>query len=192
MEKKNINVSFRKTAGSSDPNSYSCRVTLPRNWLDQMGVTPEHREVTLSFCQNRITLEPAGRQTVKPVPLASKKEIRCFALVWAEMFKNHENIPYEFFTGHEFLGEGLASLGFEMDCGHAVEEAFPCEQVLNDNEALRRRLDKFDIKLLGSAVFSQWRYWNHWADVPISKEGYEWFVIAFSGLAELCGESDKD
>ena len=84
-----------------------------------------------------------------------------------------------------FVGEGLADLGFEMDCGESFKTAFPnCN--LGDCEAWKRIVNQIDsVQLLGDAIFSQWRYWNHWSNTPMEEADFEWFVIAFSRLAEL-------
>ena len=102
------------------------------------------------------------------------------------MYKNHASIPGNFFDDVEFVGEGLADLGFEMDAGESLKRAFPGVDASQDNAALQRIIEQLDIQTLGNAIFSQWRYWNHWSDYNYMEESdYEWFVIAFSRLAEL-------
>ena len=118
--------------------------------------------------------------------IADKKKIRRFALVWCEMYKHHATIPGYFFEDIEFMGESLSELGFIMDCGESAENAFPGVGVLNDNEALQSVIDQFDIQTLGNAIYSQWRYFNHWSMAPMEEKDYQWFVIALSRLAELC------
>ncbi|MCC8077588.1 MAG: hypothetical protein LIO60_04460 [Oscillospiraceae bacterium] len=186
MEERNINVIYGKAGGNASRNSYTCKVSLPKTWLDRMGVTLEHRGMTLSFDEKRIILERADGQGMKQVPLANKKEIRRFALVWREMYKNHATIPGYFFEDIDFMGKGLSDLGFIMDCGESVKRVFPGVNVFGDNEALQRIINEFDIQLLGNAIYSQWRYFNHWAMAPMNEDDYQWFVITLSRLAELC------
>ena len=49
-----------------------------------------------------------------------------------------------------------------------------------------------DIPLLGSAIYSQWRYFNHWAYTGaeiLEPENRAWFILALSRLALLSGEN---
>ena len=48
-----------------------------------------------------------------------------------------------------------------------------------------------DIQLLGSAIYSRWRYFNHWAYDATSILEFEnrsWFILALSRLAVLSGK----
>ena len=59
-----------------------------------------------------------------------------------------------------YLSDDCSALGFEMDCGHAFEEKF--ERVAYDARALDTTIENVnDISLLGSAIYSRWRYFNH-------------------------------
>ena len=50
-----------------------------------------------------------------------------------------------------------------MDCGEAFERTYPGIH-LGDADELQGVINTIDdINLLGSAVFSRWRYYNHWA-----------------------------
>ncbi|MCD8222049.1 MAG: hypothetical protein LUD07_07670 [Clostridiales bacterium] len=185
MEERKVKVIYGKAGGNASRNSYTCKVSVPKTWLDRMGVTLENREITLSFDEKRIILERADGQPMQKVPLASKKDIGRFALVWREMYKNHAVIPGNFFEESIFVGEGLSNLGFIMDCGESVKGLFPDLDIFRDNETWKRVIDQLDIQTLGNAIFSQWRYWNHWAMSTMEEKDFEWFVIAFSRLAEL-------
>lgn len=51
-----------------------------------------------------------------------------------------------------------------------------------------------DISLLGSAIYSRWRYFNHWAyDAAeiLSMSNRSWFIIAFNRLVELCKDEQE-
>ena len=122
---------------------------------------------------------------MEKLPLAENKKIRGFALVWAEMYKHHKTIPEAYFEDIEFVGDGLKDLGFEMDCGRSLDEAFPSSGALKNTASLKRILDQIDIQTLGNAIYSQWRYFNHWNMAPMDEDDYEWIVVAFSRLAEL-------
>ena len=120
--------------------------------------------------------------------LAEYKKIRAFALVWAEIYKHHETIPKIFFENIEFVGDGMKDLGFEMDCGRSLDEAFPDSGALKSTDSLQKILDKIDIHTLGNSIYSQWRYFNHWSTEPMDEADYEWFVVAFLKLAELASD----
>lgn len=185
MEKRNANVIFGKAGGNASRNSYTCKISLPKTWVDRMGLNPERREVQLAFDGDNITLQRIEGSPVKQVPLADKRKIRRFALVWEQMYRNHAAVPFAFFEDVEFMGEGLADLGFNMDCGKSLERMFPGNNIFRDNAALQRIIKQLDIQTLGDAIFSQWRYWNHWSNAPMEEADFQWFVIALARLAEL-------
>lgn len=177
-------IQLAKAGGNASPNSYGCKLSLPKTWVDNMGITPEQREVTLAFDGDRITVERPKESSIKRIPLASPKRIYCFALLWAQLYKAHSSIPGSFFEDVLFVGEGLADLGFEMDCGKSYCDAFS-ETAIPDCEKLQRQLPNMDIQTLGNLIFSQWRYWNHWSMGRMEEKDYQWFVLAFTRLADL-------
>jgi hypothetical protein len=92
---------------------------------------------------------------------------------------------YRFFDNSTVPNE-CYQLGFEMDCGESFTKAFGNE-LWNTTEGLEEKIkETTDIKMLGSAVFSQWRYYNHWADSHPNDEVKEWFLILLRRLKELC------
>ena len=100
------------------------------------------------------------------------------------MYKNHKSIPYDFFENIAYVGEGLSVLGFVMDCEESASNMFP-DEAFNECEGLVKILDKIDLQTLGNLIYSEWRYWNHWAMSSMTDKDYDWFVIAFERLAEL-------
>lgn len=77
------------------------------------------------------------------------------------------------------------SLGFEMDCGHSFIKTCG-EEAWSSVDGLQRIVDSInDVKLLGSAIFSQWRYFNHWSGSGPTEEDREWFIIMFRRLKQL-------
>ena len=188
MEERKANVIFGKAGGNASKNSYTCKISLPKTWVDRMGLNPDKREVSIVFDGDKITIERREQSPIKQAPLASNKRIHTFALVWEQMYKNYKTIPGTFYENIEFMGEGLADLGFIMDGGESLEKAFPGVNAFCDNAALERVLQRVDIQTLGNAIFSQWRYWNHWSMGRMGDEDYQWFVLAFSQLAVLTVE----
>ena len=185
MENRKATVTFYKLGNNARRNSHTCTISIPQTWVDRMGLKPDRREVEIAFDGDRITIQNPEGSPIKQTPLANNKRIRTFALVWEQMYRNHTTIPHSFFEDMSFIGEGMADLGFVMDCGKSMKSTFPNVDVFNNNEALKQILEKVNLQTLGNAIFSQWRYWNHWSMEPMKETDYEWFAIVFSRLAEL-------
>lgn len=117
------------------------------------------------------------------------KQIHDFAVKWYDKFRD-QNTNYIELVDH-FMADDCAALGFEMDCDHAFSEKYG--QAANNHEALDRIIDDVtDIPLLGSAIYSRWRYFNYWAyDAAeiLNAENRAWFILALSRLALLSGEN---
>lgn len=121
--------------------------------------------------------------------MANKNQIYAFAMKWIDKFRDPK-INYIELVDH-YMADDCAALGFEMDCGHAFGEAYG--NAGNNAEALDRIIDDVtDIPLLGSAIYSQWRYFNHWAydGVEILEpKNRSWFIVALGRLASLTGNN---
>ena len=86
------------------------------------------------------------------------QEVQSLASNTCDKFRN-QNINYIELVDH-YMADDCDALGFEMDCGHAFSEKYG--NAANNHEALDRIIDDVtDIPLLGSAIYSQWRYFNH-------------------------------
>ncbi|MBQ8418520.1 MAG: hypothetical protein IJX10_07840 [Phascolarctobacterium sp.] len=117
--------------------------------------------------------------------MADKKLIYDFASKWLEKFEDR-NINYlEIIDGT--MGDECISLGFEMDCGRAFSDLYG--EAIKDYEKLNIIIEEVtDIYLLGSAILSQWRYFNHWAYSGaeiLEPKNREWFIIALRKLIIL-------
>ncbi len=121
--------------------------------------------------------------------MTDMKSIHEFAEKWCDKFRD-QKINYIELVDH-FMADDCAALGFEMDCGHAFEERYG--QAVHDHEALDRIIDDVDdIPLLGSAIYSRWRYFNHWAysgTEILEPENRAWFILALSRLANITGDN---
>ena len=62
METRNLRVIFNKSGGTAGKNSYTTRVTLPKTWLDKIGVTIDDREVTAVLIDNQIVIEKTTKE----------------------------------------------------------------------------------------------------------------------------------
>lgn len=117
--------------------------------------------------------------------MAAMKQIYEFAVKWYDKFSD-KKINYIELVDH-YMADDCEALGFVMDCGHAFSEKYG--NAVNDFEALERIIGQItDIPLLGSAIYSQWRYFNHWAysgEEILEPQNRAWFTIALSRLSEL-------
>ena len=120
-----------------------------------------------------------------------RKDVYNFAVKWNEKFRDPD-IDYIELVDH-YLADDCSALGFDMDCGHAFEEKF--ERAVYDARALDTIIENVnDISLLGSAIYSRWRYFNQWAyDAAeiLSMSNRSWFIIALNRLAELCKDEQE-
>ena len=48
MEKRDLNVSFYKAG-----NGVSARLNLPKKWMNSMNITPEEKQITLEFDEEK-------------------------------------------------------------------------------------------------------------------------------------------
>ena len=111
---------------------------------------------------------------------------------WMEKFTDAD-ISYVELVDH-YLADDCNTFGFEMDCGHAFQEKY--KDAFNNLRTLNRVLDRIDdIDLLGSAIYSKWRYFNHWAyDATeiLSQPSRGWFVAVLSRMKYLANKELMD
>lgn len=122
----------------------------------------------------------------------SNKEIHKFALKWFDKFRDTKATGRDLCEDTAFADECFA-LGFQMDCGESFIAAYPDLNVFSDYRELDKIIDSVeDIQLLGSAIFSKWRYFNHWAgngeEITLT-ENRGWFITALGRLELLTSES---
>ena len=120
--------------------------------------------------------------------MAELKQINIFATKWREKICDQKTNYVELIDG--FMGDDCKALGFEMDWGAAFLDKYG--EAINDPNKLGEIINKVtDIPLLGSAIFSKWRYFNHWAysgSEIMEPTNREWFIIALSRLMLLSAE----
>lgn len=117
--------------------------------------------------------------------VADMRQVHDFAVKWCDKFRD-QKINYIELVDH-YMADDCDALGFKMDCGDAFSERYG--KAANDYEELNKIIDEVnDIELLGSAVYSRWRYFNHWAytgEEILEFKNRSWFILALSRLAIL-------
>ena len=56
METRKCKISVGKPGGDASKNAKNYRLSLPSKWVQEMGVSPEERELRISFDGKRITI----------------------------------------------------------------------------------------------------------------------------------------
>ena len=113
--------------------------------------------------------------------MADMKQIHDFAVKWCDKFRD-QNINYIELVDH-YMADDCDTLGFKMDFGHAFSEKYG--NAANNHEALDRIIaDVTDIPLLGSAIYSKWQYFNHWAYTGAKNFGVEKSCVVYSGIKQ--------
>lgn len=57
MERRELKVMFNKSGGTASKNSYSPKISIPKSWLDDMGVTLDEREIIVTYENNQIIIK---------------------------------------------------------------------------------------------------------------------------------------
>lgn len=92
---------------------------------------------------------------------------------------------YDFVESGRF-DEDCRNLGFEMDCFESFEKLCNRDSENTSGNSYKELIAVCsDYHVLGNAIFSQWRYYNHWADDVKAEFDTEWFRLAFKRLQEL-------
>lgn len=55
-ETRDANMIIAKAGGNASQNAYNCKVSIPKIWADQLGVTPENKSLSLEFDGNSIII----------------------------------------------------------------------------------------------------------------------------------------
>lgn len=48
-EKRKANMIIGKCGGNSSKNAYNCKVSIPKLWADQIGISPDNKSLSLEF-----------------------------------------------------------------------------------------------------------------------------------------------
>ena len=120
--------------------------------------------------------------------MADMKQIHEFAVKWFDKFRD-KKINYLELVDH-YMADDCEALGFVMDCSHAFAEKYG--DAASNCEALDRIIGQVtDIPLLGSAIYSRWRYFNHWAynaESILEDNNRKWFLLVLNRLLQLSSQ----
>ena len=109
------------------------------------------------------------------------KMIVKFVDKWIPKFADNKVSCYDL-VDIDFANDCFA-LKFEMD----IFESFKAKYGTDDPIEVLDKVD--DIDCLGAAIFSQWRYFNHWAwDASEIDEHRDWFITTLEKLKELASK----
>lgn len=110
------------------------------------------------------------------------ERIRDFADKWLAKFQDKNTNGYDLADDASFADSCFA-LKFEMDCGQGFCKKYGIEN-LGEVLSVLDRVD--DIDYLASAIFSNWRYFNHWAySCSEILDHRDWFIATLTKLKEL-------
>ena len=117
-----------------------------------------------------------------------KSEVISFAEKYINFFHNKFGTTpqsyYQFFDSDTFPND-CRKLGYEMDCGKSFIAAYG-EEAWDKYDNLARIIDKAtDVKIIGSGLFSKWRYFNHWSYSHATEEDKKWFLLLFERMIAL-------
>lgn len=91
---------------------------------------------------------------------------------------------YDFFESSYFPNECWL-LGFEMDCGVSFTKVYG-EGAWYSYRNLSKVVDKMnDIQIIGSALFSKWRFFNHWSCSHANEDDKKWFLMLLKRIQKV-------
>ena len=62
-----------------------------------------------------------------------------------------------------------------------------------DEIGLSEVIDKMNnLRIMGSGLFSEWRYFNHWAWGNATEEDKKWFLMLLRRMQELASETKNN
>lgn len=112
-----------------------------------------------------------------------REKIHLFALKWLQLYED-DNTPSGLLE--EDFAPDCFDLEFEMDCGESFVEHFSVEAFSNPQAFSAVVASINDPMFLGTAIFSKWRGITHWWNQNLfDRSNREWFILAFSRLAEI-------
>ena len=149
------------------------------------GIPEKIKKQALSFLDDRMkSLLRKWRRSKLIRAITLRKFTEKYINYFLNDFNPKSSSYYDLFDSPDFPDE-CWSLGFEMDCGESFTNTYGPE-AWHSNEVLSSMIDKMDnLKVLGSGLFSQWRYFNHWAYEHATEEDKKWFLMILKRMQTL-------
>lgn len=119
-----------------------------------------------------------------------KERIHQFAEDWIDLLNQRESNPKRFWLHFIGLGHECAESGFYMDTGKEFRKRYPDCFDVDECDYLEELISSIDDReLIGSAIFSMWRYKTHWetfdGSIIWSDNAQKWFLLLFQRLEEM-------
>lgn len=122
--------------------------------------------------------------------MASKNEIHEFASRWLRKYCNPDSLECDVTA---LFADECRALGFVMDSGKSLDEAYENTSVFRDVSYLCGVIGRIDDDaLLGSAIYSKWYVLTHGErEDLLYLPNRNWFIVALSRLKTITDENDQ-
>ncbi len=118
------------------------------------------------------------------------KKICNFSNKWLKIFSNKEPKLKDLMDFS--MAEECMELGFSLELGHEFLRKYGKETGKLDK--LKEIIDEVnEIDLLGSVIFLNWRYFNHWAydqSEILKEDNINWFILTLNHLYDLAVKNE--
>lgn len=116
------------------------------------------------------------------------EDIISFANKWIDIFSNPKSTAYDLCDNVEF-GDTCVKFGFILDNGESFKNTYKVDSYEEVVEILTKVTN---LKILGSTLFSYWRYFNHWAyTIHEIMDKKDWFIKTLEKLKQLALEKQS-
>ena len=103
---------------------------------------------------------------------------------FSDYYECYPKSKYDIFEYSEFAEE-CWSLGFEMDCGESFIKNYG-EEAWHSGEVVTSIAGQMNnIEIIGSGLFSKWRFFNHWACSDPTEDDVKWFLTILRRMQEI-------
>ena len=149
------------------------------------GIPERIKKQALSFLDDRMkSLLRKWKRSKLIKTITLRKFTEKYINYFLNDFDPKSSSYYDLFDSTDFPEE-CWSLGFEMDCGESFTKTYGRE-AWRSNKVLSSIIDNTnDIEVLGSGLFSRWRYFNHWAYEHATEEDKKWFLMILRRIQTL-------
>ena len=149
------------------------------------GIPEKIKKQAITFLDDRMkSLLRKWRMSKLIKTITLKKFTEKYINYFLNDFDPNSSTYYDLFDSPDFPDE-CWSLGFDMDCGESFTKTYGREAWRADI-GVSSIIDNMDnIEVLGSGLFSKWRYFNHWAYEHATENDKHWFLMILKRIKEL-------